>query len=443
VRSRGRSTTALAAVTWVALAVRLTVLGTASTLSPSAVMTPDSYGYDLLARTLLHRGRFASGPLGAAQTRRTPGFPLLIAAVYGAAGRDDPRLVVLLGVVVSALTVGIASRIADRLWGTRAALVAGGLLAVDPASINAARFLLTETPFTALVALGAWAAGRLVTAERATWAFAALAGAFLASAALIRPIGLFLPLPVGIWAFYSARSLGWSRRTQATVVAAFALPWVALVGGWQLRNREAVGAYVASDGPAKFLYLTRAADIVAQKDGIPFATAREEMVHQIEDEERARGVPRERLYLRAALGMIVRHPVLFSKTQVSYLPALMLGTGAAPLETALGTDGADDLVRRGARWALRAAAALHLVLVYAGTAVCFWTARGKRVGSRLAVLLIAALTAYFVVLSTGPQAYSRFRVPFMPLLAVAAGRGLSPPPPRAQVRVAAAPTAAA
>jgi hypothetical protein len=43
--------------------------------------------------------------------------------------------------------------------------------------------------------------------------------------------------------------------------------------------------------------------------------------------------------------------------------------------------------------------------------------------SRRILILLAALTAYFVILSAGPTAYSRFRVPVMPLLAIGAGRG--------------------
>ena len=43
---------------------------------------------------------------------------------------------------------------------------------------------------------------------------------------------------------------------------------------------------------------------------------------------------------------------------------------------------------------------------------------------RVAILLMAGLIVYFVVLSAGPMAYSRLRVPFAPLLAVCAARGL-------------------
>jgi hypothetical protein len=50
--------------------------------------------------------------------------------------------------------------------------------------------------------------------------------------------------------------------------------------------------------------------------------------------------------------------------------------------------------------------------------------RGEPGPARLTAALLGALVLYFVILSTGPQAYSRFRVPFTPLLALCAARGL-------------------
>ncbi|HEV7500241.1 MAG TPA: glycosyltransferase family 39 protein, partial [Vicinamibacteria bacterium] len=406
-------------------ALRLAVFGAASSLSPSAVMTPDSYGYDLLARTLLREGRFAGGPGAVAQTRRTPGFPLLLAGVYALAGEDGRRRAVLVGIAISTFTVGLTARLAEKLWGPRAGLVAGLLLASDIASVTAARYLLTEALFTALVVAAVAAAASLVRGERPSGPRAALLGTLLACAALTRPIGLFVAVPVGLWLVHSARALGWRRAQTAAITAAVALPWIVLVGGWQLRNRAEVGAYVASDGPAKFLYMTRGADILAQRDGISYEAARVRLGHSIEEREAQKGVPRERLYLREGLALAAHHPFLFLATQVTELPSLLLGTGAAGLSLALGTDDACDLERRGARWLLAGSAALHLLLVYAGAAAGLRRAGSEPTAARLTVLLMVILTGYFVILSTGPQAYSRFRVPFMPLLAMAAGRGLT------------------
>jgi 4-amino-4-deoxy-L-arabinose transferase-like glycosyltransferase len=422
VSGRGSAWAWMAAVMGLALCVRVAAFAAASSANPSAVMTPDSYGYDRLARTLLHHGRFADGPESPPQTRRTPGYPLLVAAVYAGAG-EDPRRAVWLGIALSVLTVGLTMRIAQRLWGPGPAAAAGLLLALDLPSVTAARHLLTETPFAALVVAATAAAVSLVLRDRPSAGWAFLLGVLLASAALTRPIGLLLVLPASLWLLHSGRALRWGGRATAAIVAAFVLPWIVLVGGWQVRNRVVAGALRASDGPAKFLLLSRGGDVVAQRDGIPVERAREELARKIAEASRQTGVPEDRLYLRAALDLVIRHPGLFLATQLRWLPELLLGTGAASLPT-LGLVAGDGPGERGAVRILSSAAVVHLLIVYVGAGLCLWSVRRESVPRRLAVLWMLGLATYFVILSTGPQAYSRFRVPFVPLLAICAGGGL-------------------
>ena len=137
-----------------------------------------------------------------------------------------------------------------------------------------------------------------------------------------------------------------------------------------------------------------------------------------------------RHYGRAAAALISRHPILFLKSQARWLPELLVGTGAAGVSLALGLDAPLHPGRRAVGALVSAAAALHLVLLYAGAAWGLWQLRDRPTG-RLAVALLAGLVLYFVILSTGPQAYSRFRVPFTPLLAICAGCGLARRAPQA------------
>jgi 4-amino-4-deoxy-L-arabinose transferase-like glycosyltransferase len=405
-----------------ALSVRAGLFMAASWAHPNSFMSPDAYGYEALARTLLHDARFAAAPAGPLQTRRTPGFPLLIAAIYAVAG-EDPRAVVLVGIGISVLTVWLTAWVAGRLWGARAALIAGVLLALDIPSATASRLLLTETPFAALIlAAIAAAVGLVVGRPRARRGL--LMGTLLAAAALTRPVGLFLVIPASLWLVLCGRTLRWRPRSTAWVLAALALPWILMVGGWQVRNRVAAGALVASDGPAKFVYMSRGSDILAQRDGISVEVARAQLTQSIDDEVKRTGRPAERLYAQAALALVARHPILFLKTQVRWLPELLLGTGAAGVSLAFDLADGPDRRARAWWWALSAGAALHLLVLYVGAARGLWRMRAEAVPVRLLAVLLAGLVAYFVLLSTGPQAYSRFRVPFTPLLALCAARGL-------------------
>jgi 4-amino-4-deoxy-L-arabinose transferase-like glycosyltransferase len=406
-----------------ALCLRAGLFAAASSLHPGGFMVPDSSEYERLGRTLLHDGRFAAGPDAAAHTRRTPGFPLLIASVYALAG-PDPRAVVGASILLSVLTVALGAWLAPRISGERAAWIAGILLALDLPSITASCLFLSDTPFAAvLLAAVATGLGHALDERPRAWRSAAF-GALLAAAALTRPVGLFLVVPAALWLLLCGRLRPWSPRATVSALAAFALPWVLMVGGWQARNRVAAGAFVASDGPAKFVYFSRGADIVARRDGTSFEAARAQLADSIEAEAKRTGRPAERLYARAALGLVARHPLLFLETQVRWLPELLLGTGAAGVSLALDLEEAGHPARRAAGLLVSAAGALHLLLLYAGAAWGLWRMRDDSVGARLSAALLVGLVLYFVILSTGPQAYSRFRVPFTPLLAVCAAGGL-------------------
>jgi 4-amino-4-deoxy-L-arabinose transferase-like glycosyltransferase len=411
------------AVAVLALCLRAGVFAAASSVHPGGFMAPDSSEYDRLGRTLLHQGRFADGPGAVAQTRRTPGFPLLVAAVY-ALGWEDPRAVVAAGILLSALTVALAAWVAHGLGGERAAWIAGLLLAFDAPSVIASCGFLTDTPFAAVLLAAVAVALGLVFDERPRAWSSALFGALLVAAALTRPIGLFLVIPASLWLVLCGRLRPWSPRATVSALAAFAVPWILVVGGWQARNRAAAGTFVASDGPAKFLYFSRGSDIVARRDGSSYESARAQLTEAIEAEAQRTGRPAERLYARAALALVARHPILFLETQVRWLPELLLGTGAAGVSLALDLGSPGPPARRAAGGLVSAAAALHLLLLYAGAA---WGVRRmcrESASARLSATLLVGLVLYFVILSTGPQGYSRFRVPFTPLLALCAARGL-------------------
>src|SRR6185503_20285707 len=143
---------------------------------------------------------------------------------------------------------------------------------------------LTDTPFAAVLLAAVAVALGLASDDRPRARRSAMFGALLATAALTRPVGLYLVIPALLWLVLCGRLRPWSARATVSVVAAFAVPWILLVGGWQVRNRMAAGAFVASDGPAKFLYFSRGSDILAQRDGTSLEAARAQLTASIEDE---------------------------------------------------------------------------------------------------------------------------------------------------------------
>jgi 4-amino-4-deoxy-L-arabinose transferase-like glycosyltransferase len=382
-------------------------------------MAPDSFEYDRLARTFIDTGLF-DGPARANPTSRTPVYPMFLAVVYWLAGPSAVS-VVLAQIAMGALNVLMVHLLARDLWSPRAGLVAGLLLACDAPSLSSSLRVLTDTLFTFLFVLAVMAALYRSEPETALSSPRALLfGLFLALAALCRPIGILLQVPALLWIGWCARRTAWRRGPTARAVLLVLAPWIVLVGGWQARNAVRTERFEVSHGPAKFLLLSRGADIVAQRDGISPAVARERLQREVDEQASRSAVPVESLYGTRALALITAHPLLFLGTQWRWLPELMTGTGAAGLLEALRPT--IPLVSQ----ALASLCTLQLLGVYLGVGACAFLfrfdARGSGNGS--ALTLLGVFIVYFVILSAGPQAYSRFRVPMMPLLIVCSAGGI-------------------
>src|SRR5438105_13558363 len=111
---------------------------------------PDSLTYLVPARNML-RGLGFVDVVGAAETMRTPGYPLLLAA-FGA--RVTPVIVAqhLMNVAIAA---GIYLLVAPRL-GRFVAVTAALLFAIDTPAIHYANKILSETFFTLVLLIVCW-----------------------------------------------------------------------------------------------------------------------------------------------------------------------------------------------------------------------------------------------------------------------------------------------
>src|SRR5215208_1094503 len=172
--------------------------------------------------------RFPRSPLWEApekQAFRTPGYPLLLAAI-GGGGSGFARYVAL---VVQALLLGLATWLlaltVQRWWGAVPALGAALLYALDPYSKHYVTLVVTETLATLLAVASAYAFTRAWQERSTSWW--AGAGAGTAALTLVRPVFvLAIPLVVVAAALCRGRRL---RNALATAAAALVLlaPWLA------------------------------------------------------------------------------------------------------------------------------------------------------------------------------------------------------------------------
>ncbi|MCI0657847.1 MAG: hypothetical protein L0170_12360 [Acidobacteria bacterium] len=178
--------------------------------------------------------------------RRPPGYSLVLALLFaaGASSSTSPVGAILLQLILSALSVSLASWMAHQLGGTSAALLTGSLLALDPSSIASANFVMSETLYTLalLCAFAGWSHWWIHPSRASLALLAGLAGVL----PLIRPAGTYLPI------LFALLILGVGPKSTQRLRAAMLFLALSLVpvGAWRARNYVLLGsAEVSSIGP--------------------------------------------------------------------------------------------------------------------------------------------------------------------------------------------------
>lgn len=166
---------------------------------------------------------------------KAPGYPIFIAAARLASG-DRLVTAILLQCLAGAAAALIAAALAARFFGERAGLVAGALVALDPASVLIANCLLSDVPFTFLILLGAWLTIRSFDSPALRWPLAA--GFVFVLATLARPIGVFAPFLAAPFLFVADRAARHSPGRRALRLAIFLLPWILGVVAWAARGAD-------------------------------------------------------------------------------------------------------------------------------------------------------------------------------------------------------------
>lgn len=223
----------LAVLAGVAAAIRLILV-----LAYSPVFTSDSQSYLDLAHRLeaLH----LHGSSGA----RTPGYPILLLAVrYSAVATWCVQAAI--GVLATLLVYGLVRRLGG---GTRIALVAGLLYALDLEVLAIEHMIMTETLTSFLLLLAAHGAVTIADADNPRRRTLIGLGVILACLCLVRPdelaVTLYLVLALGLALTASLRATQrtGARRTSGLRRALWILvPPLVAVAAWTGVNRATLG----------------------------------------------------------------------------------------------------------------------------------------------------------------------------------------------------------
>jgi 4-amino-4-deoxy-L-arabinose transferase-like glycosyltransferase len=410
------------AVLILASAVRLGIFAAAAAQSPDRAVflrSPDSGEYMALARSLAAGRGFTTDIAGASlpDFRRTPVYPLLLTPLVAAFPEPSSATLAAaaLNLAISIATVALTFAIAARTGGRRAAIAASVVLATDLTSATYANLVLTETVFTALLVTAVLVlvgAGSVKHPPRAAARRPLAAGALLGAAALCRPIGLFLSAA----ASPAVIAQHWRRSRASVVFGLIGLNgiFVAVLGVWVVRNMLTFGVASLSPVGAVNLYFHRAAYVQAQLEGSDVEQVRARWEAAFAERSAGWTEMQKMSWLsQEARRILAAHPLVYLTVYARGL-SRMFGPEREHLAGMLGIAPGGRLQRPVVliSW-------LQLAILYALAAV--GTVCGLRAPSaRVATILAVGLIVYLVAMA-GPEVYSRFRVPLMPLLAVLAG----------------------
>lgn len=374
----------------------------------------DSASYMAQAESLAATGS-ALNARGEPDTVRTPGYPLFLAA-FLVTNLGYPGAIVgqrLLWII----TVFAATQACFKLTrSSTAAIVAGLIMAIDLPALQATNSVLTEILAATLVSSTLWQAYQANHSRRL--AYAVVAGLLAGATAWVRPVAILMAVPLAL-ALVIAGCRAFRYRAAAVVIATS----LAVSSAWVARNYLQTGVATFSTISSINLLLYRAAGTLAIRDpggvdaNIQRRQAELEAVACAAAESRfGRDCAAVPITLRATLYDDIAMPIILGDPSATAMQAarafvmIMFGGGANMLA------GMTGLTESSAR--LLAFAYTVPLALLACCGIGYWW----RV-DRLAAMLMLLTIAYLVVMSLGVEAYSRFRVPFLPLYAMLAGGG--------------------
>jgi 4-amino-4-deoxy-L-arabinose transferase-like glycosyltransferase len=405
----------LAPILLLALVLRLGLFINALPSPERFLYNPDSYEYDRLAQNLLAGHGFTqsqSAPF-APELNRTPLYPTTLAILYLVTNHSHAAAIlfnIVLGVCGVALTYGVA----HKTFGSSTAIGASLFVATDLTTITYNNLLLTEVSFTVLLLVGILFLARYLLRPSSPYAFAS--GLSLGLATLCRPIGIYLApvlLPLFVWSGGVTGRLQSGRNFLILNAGCFLL-----VGAWLARNYLTFGTVDVSSVAAINLYFHRAAAVQALLENTDPASVRARWEQEFATQSVNWSEEEKIAWLNArAIDIIAQHPQAYALVYSEGLLRMfgperdsladLLGWTHTSFEAALGY----------------AVGWVQLLPVYTLSALGFLASvRDPR--QRTGAFLLLLLTAYFVV-TAGPEAYPRFRVPFMPFISIFAGRGFT------------------
>lgn len=420
---------AILAISALVLVAKIALLLHIHATNPEAFLSNDSESYIVTATELVTLGSFTQH--GVPEALRTPGYPIYLAPFVMAFG-ERFQLFALLGQIVLGFVVAyIVYEMASLAFGSaQVATAAYVVVLLEPTLTRHQYLIMTEIVFLVCLMGGLYFLVRFQT--RPALAPLILGAVLITASAFVRPVSVYVNYL--LLAFCAVHMLG--RRNWILLAAAVVLASLhfGAIGAWAERNHREAGIDMFSTGGAIYAFEVIGPHIVAGREGRPVQEVQREFAQRLEGMGE---IERTRYSLREGRQIILDAPLQAARVWIKGAAYGLLGPGTGQWANILrlGRPGTDAYHEAYSRGFLDLAAFLarekptYLVFSIAGAAwlVVFYLTALAAIVRRpfdppTVMLLLAAL--YFLAVSSAPQAYSRFRVPYTPLVAMWSAYGM-------------------
>ena len=395
--------------------------------NPERAHANDSRSYNDCALVLAEQGRFYKelSEDSPPEVFRTPGYPLFLASFYKVFGFKYPP-VIFLQMFLGGLLIPLLLYLVLKDLTTENIACVGVLLAgLDPNTLILEMSILSETLAHVSVALICYACYRLFV-KQYFWSSIILISAFLIISTFIRPITYYLTvcLAVGI---VSCLKVYQFNRFQLMGVIAFVLviPLTAF-RAWEIRNHKRTGMDLISSVSAVNMLHYRAAAVYALKNDITFEEARSKMDLFMDLDGTISSANINERRMEFGKKIIKENLFVYSQVALNSIPKLLIGPGVTQVMMFLGEHDRWQIVvdsnifEAVKEWYSRSPVVI-LVLSYAFIYIALINILAVLGFIRILIvdqrffifhLSLIGMFAYFILISSGPEAYARFRAPF-------------------------------
>jgi len=311
----------------VVLVVQVVYFVRIQSLYPPSGLTTEHF-YSPLAVNLLHHGVYGTGedPDFQLTSKRPPLHSVVLAGVYGIFG-EDQRYGLVMNNVFLWLTIVVVYMLGRQISG-RVGLAAALFFALDPIIFITANKNQADMFFALLLALFLLQTSRYFV-DSANLRGLLASSLLLALATFTRAVSLYMWMPMMIYIIGIHRlppiSFGWRRIV--VLAAAFWVIQLIFIGGWMVRNYNALGTLDFASEQAQLFNDFFGPLVVSRATGVSYKEAKIRLADELNNDPEYQGLDKgasERYRLIRGIRMGLDNPLTAAKVYIEHIPVLFI-----------------------------------------------------------------------------------------------------------------------